>query len=126
MFNKTETRVLTVLGVNPSDLDAVKRIAKGEYDAKQTNTLPMIAMLGFSISDIQESMSKKLLRAGGSGITGYKYVMGKTKVGMFPIKENGEVSKYGTWLHLSAFKIIMNLETLPEMSAYVPKQSEAV
>lgn len=123
MFNKTETRVLTVLGVNPSDTDAVSKVAKGEYNASQVNTLPMIAMLGFSISDIQASLSKKLLKNGGSGITGYKYKMGKSKVGMFPIKENGEVSKYGTWLHVSTFRHIMGLTELPEMETYVPKEA---
>jgi len=123
MLNKTETKFLNALSVDVNDLDSVKLVAKGQYNASQTPILPIIVAMGFDLDAIQKSLTVKLSRANGPTVTGYKYVMGKTKVGMFPIDANGKVAKYGTWLHLSAFKVIMGLETLPEMSKYVPKEA---
>lgn len=122
MFNKTETRVLNTLSIELTDHDAISKVIKGEFTEAQTALLPILATLGFSISDVQATLKTKLAKVHGTGITGYKYVMGKSKVGIFPIMENGEVKKYGDWISLTTFKAIMAIDTLPTMEQYVSKR----
>lgn len=121
MFNKTESKLLNALSIDPTNHEAVTKLTKGEYNEDQVKILPIIVAMGFDLAELQKSITIKLSRANGPTVTGYKYVMGKSKVGMFPINAQGVVSKYGTWLHLTAFKEIMGLTNLPEMSTYVPK-----
>jgi len=126
VLNKTETRVMDALGVT------IEVMQKHKYDAIASQ-LPMGKLDALIMMDVKplEHLAKAHAKLNRKVMNGYQenkyhYVKGKSKVGIFSIKLDGSVAKYGDWISRHMYEALTsgscNTPKVDAMPDYVSKR----
>jgi len=128
VLNKTETRVMDALGVT------IEAMQTSKFDAIASK-LPMAQLDALNIVGLKplENLAKahaKLNRTANNGYVSNKFhfVRGKSKIGIYGIKQDGSVAKYADWITRQVFEALVegkcDIPQIASMDEYVSKRQD--